>query len=189
MTTVRTVRHPITMFIISVLVVIGTGVGVVALTTNKSVYGPSWGRFTAAFSGHVYQTQEHSRVRVSSGSTLAVTSFSYSNQPHFGWYAYAPGSGGVFGAYDQYSVSVAEGMPMRLVVEGDRKDFFRPGVSEEEQVTNGVSAATIGPQCADGECNAAKVVSNGRVVWNVEAFWDGPVSTVEDFLASFQPIG
>jgi hypothetical protein len=186
---VRTVRHPIALFVIVVLVVIGIGVGVVAATTNQRVFGPSWGSFTAAFTGHVYQTQERSKVRVSGGLTLTVTSFSYSNQPHFGWYAYAPGSGGVFAAYDQYSVSVAEGMSMRLVVEGDRKNFFRPGVTEGEQVTSGVSVATIGPQCADGECNAAKVVSSGRVVWNVEAFWDGPVSTVKGFLASFEPLG
>jgi hypothetical protein len=119
-----------------------------------------------------------------------VISVSYSNQPHFGWYAYSPhGKPGVYGAYDQYSVSVAEGMPMRLVDSGDKKAFFGPGVTEAQQSANGYSVTTIGPQCADGECNAAEVVASGRVVWNVEAFWVGPANTVGDFVASFKPIG
>lgn len=186
----RAVRHPITMFLMAILVVIGIGVGVLAATTSQKVYGPSWGRFTAAFTGHVYETQEHSTVRVSGGLTRTLTSFSYANQPHSGWFAYSPqGTPGVYGAYDRYSVSVAEGMPMRQLASGDKKAFFGRGVTEDEQGANGLSIATIGPQCSDGECNAAEVVSNGRVVWNVEAFWEGPRSTVASFLASFEPIG
>jgi len=46
---VRTIRHPITMFVTAILVVIGIGVGVVAATTSQKVYGPSWGRFSVAF--------------------------------------------------------------------------------------------------------------------------------------------
>ena len=49
----RPVRHPMTMFILAVLVVIGIGVGVVAVTTSERVYGPSWGRFSAVFPGGV----------------------------------------------------------------------------------------------------------------------------------------
>jgi hypothetical protein len=74
-----------------------------------------------------------------------------------------------------------------LVVTG--RTSFRPGVTEDEQSTNGLSLATIGPQCSDGKCNGAEVVSNGRVVWNVEEFWEGPVSAAEGFLASFESIG
>jgi hypothetical protein len=67
------------------LTVIAIGVGVVAVTTHQTVYGPPWGRLSAAFTGHVYQTQEHSKVKVSGGLTRTLTSFSYSNRPHSGW--------------------------------------------------------------------------------------------------------
>lgn len=190
----RRLKHPITVFIVTVLVVIGIGVGVVAATTDQTVYGPPWGRFTVSFSGHVYQTKVRSKISFFgkpnvSPTSVTVTSFSYSNQPHFGWYAYAPGTGAVFSAYDQYSVSVSNWLPMRQVLNSDRKDFFRRGVIEDDQIANGLSVVTIGPQCADGECNAAKVVSSGRVVWNVEAFWNGPASTVQGFVDSFAAIG
>jgi hypothetical protein len=186
----RTVRYPIAMFVMAALAVIAIGVGVVAAVTNPNVYGPSWGRFSAAFTGHVYESQEHSTVRVSGGRTRTLTLFSYSNQPHSGWYAYSPqGTPGVFGAYDRYSISVEEGMPVRLLASGDKKAFFGPGVTEDDQSANGFSLATIGPECSDGECNAAEVMSNGRVVWNVEAFWEGPRRTIASFLASFEPIG
>jgi hypothetical protein len=49
----QTLRYPIVMFVITALAVIGIGVGIVAATTNQNVYGPSWGRFTASFPGHV----------------------------------------------------------------------------------------------------------------------------------------
>src|ERR1039458_2592590 len=119
----RPVRYPITMFVITVLTVIGIGVGIVAATTSQTVYGPSWGQFTASFPGHVYGTKEHAKIRFSgtpnaSPISVTVTSFSYSNQPHFGWYAYAPGTGGDFSAYDQYSVSVSNRLPMRQVLDG-----------------------------------------------------------------------
>jgi len=37
----RTVRHPIAMFVVAVLLIIAIGVSVVAATTNPKVYGPS----------------------------------------------------------------------------------------------------------------------------------------------------
>ena len=45
----RKVRHPIAVFIVIVLAVIGIGVGVVAATSER-VYAPSGGRFSLAFS-------------------------------------------------------------------------------------------------------------------------------------------
>jgi hypothetical protein len=45
----RKLRHPIATFVVTVLMVIGVGVGVVVTTTGQRVYGPSWGRFTVAF--------------------------------------------------------------------------------------------------------------------------------------------
>ena len=68
----RTVQHPIAMFVIVVLVVIAIGAGVVAVTTNQKVYGPSWGRFTVAFPGRVYQYRGHTSV---TGGSSGATSF------------------------------------------------------------------------------------------------------------------
>ena len=68
----RTVQHPIAMFVIVVLVVIAIGAGVVAVTTNQKVYGPSWGRFTVAFPGRVYQYRGHTSM---TGGSSGATSF------------------------------------------------------------------------------------------------------------------
>ena len=52
----RPIRHPIGVFVVAVLTVVGIGVGVVAATTHQKVYGPPSGRFTAAFPGRVYES-------------------------------------------------------------------------------------------------------------------------------------
>src|ERR1035441_8301829 len=49
----RTVKNPLTGFVLAVLMVIAIGGSVVAATTSQKVYGPSWGRFTASFPGPV----------------------------------------------------------------------------------------------------------------------------------------
>ena len=61
------------MFVITVLTVIGIGVGIVASTTNQKVYRPSWGRFSASFPGHVYSYQ--------STTIIKFPYFSYSTGP------------------------------------------------------------------------------------------------------------
>ncbi len=53
MTTVHKLRHPIATFVVTVLAVIGIGVGVVAATTTEPVYGPPGARFTVTFPGRV----------------------------------------------------------------------------------------------------------------------------------------
>src|SRR5579863_9103098 len=45
----RTLRHPIVVFVTAVLVVISIGVGIVAGTQTSKVYGPQWGQFTVNF--------------------------------------------------------------------------------------------------------------------------------------------
>ena len=91
----RPIKHPIVVFVVTVLAIIGIGVGVVAATTTQKVYGPSWGRFTAAFAGHVYQHQGHTSMAFlgsSTGSvpientlTLTFPDGSYSNVPQGHW--------------------------------------------------------------------------------------------------------
>jgi hypothetical protein len=195
----RTVRHPITMFVVAVLVVIGIGVGVVAATTNQRMYGPSWGRFTAAFDGPVYVTQVYRKASVSSGLPSDVNSFLYSNQPHSGWVAYAPLSG-TFGPSFLQSVSVGAASPLagsRALRQTVRSviEFSRAGVPESVRETSGFSITTIGPQCEGTLCMGAEVVLYGRVFWKVLAMSGAgaiskdPASYAESFIASFQPIG
>jgi hypothetical protein len=192
----RTVRHPITMFVVVVLALIATGVGLLAATTNQRVYGPSWGRFTASFSGRVFRYLPHTSETIRTGSrstalestvTLRFSDFSYSTQRDFGWVAYAPLSGDVAPS-DGQTVSVAKGDAMRQVVGEVRKLFSGPAVRDNEERSNGYSVTTIGPQCAEGQCTVAEVVSNGQVLWDLFATSKGPASTVESFIASFQPI-
>jgi hypothetical protein len=49
------VRHPVALFIVTVLAVIGIGIGVVAATQTSKVYGPPGARFTVTFPGRVYE--------------------------------------------------------------------------------------------------------------------------------------
>jgi hypothetical protein len=193
----RSVRHPITMFVVVVLAFIGIGVGVVAVTRAQKVYGPTWGRFTVAFSGQVFRYPPHTSEAISDGSsssafestvTLRFSDFSYTTLRYFGWVAYAPLSGDA-AASDGQTVSVAKGKKMRQVVGDFRRIFSGPAVHEHEDRANGYSVTTIGPQCTKGECTVAEVVSNGQVLWDVFATSKGPVSTVESFIGSFHPIG
>jgi hypothetical protein len=177
-------KHPIAVFVLAVLAVIGVGVGVVAATTRQRVYGPSWGRFSAAFAGRVYEHQGHPSVTIGGGSgdssalstiaTLALPTYSYSNQQHGDWVAYAPRSDTFYPSFLQ-SVSVVAAVPLtgngslQQVVHAVKTVFFRAGVPESAQNTNGLSVTTIGPQCNGGMCIGARVVSNGQVVWDLLA--------------------
>ena len=84
-------RHPIAVFIATVLTVIGIGVGVVAATTTEPVYGPSWGRFTATFPGRMRVIYSPPVPSASFGDPLRyTTTFYYANQHFNGWVGYAP---------------------------------------------------------------------------------------------------
>lgn len=208
MTTVRRVKRPVAMFFLTVLALIGIGVGAVATTTHPEVYGPSWGRFTAAFSRRVYELRGDTTVSVP-GDPRGLTPFSSPvtlNLPVFGystssspWISYAPLAHGIYippGELDIVSVQTAVPasfgsndlvIQQRLrVIKGV---FFSDGVTEVVQDGNGFSVTTVGPQCSNGQCRAAQVISNGRALWELLAVSAGPASTVEGFLASFQPIG
>ena len=188
----RTVRHPIALLVVAVLAVVAIGVGVVAATTNQKVYGPSWGRFTASFAGHVYQHQGHTSMAFlgsSSGSipfentlTLTFPDASYSNVPQGRWIGDVP--------HAAETVSVFKGLPMGPVVASLKKGFPGAGVTQVEKDANGLSVVTLGPRCAIGLCMDVDVVSNGQVLWTVAADSSAPASApVEAFLASFEPIG
>jgi hypothetical protein len=187
----RTLHHPIAVFVLTVLAVIGVGVAVVAATQTSRVYGPSWGRFTAVFAGHVYQRRGHMSMAYAVGSsasspfrstlTLTLADYSYSNL-RGGWVGYLPRAA--------ETVSVIRGMPLGPAVADAKKGFPGAGVTEVKQDANGLSVITLGPQCAIGPCMALKVVSNGQVLWTVVAVSTAPsTALVESFLASFQPIG
>jgi len=199
-TTVRIVRHPITMFIVGVLAVIAVGVSIVAVTQTSKVYGPSWGRFTAAFPGRVYVHQGHTSVTISGskGSSTVWSSITLESPFEYST-ASTPAIFCTVGVscypneLDASVLQVTSGQSGDAAVQQMASAFvktdFGVGVAEVAQDANGLSVITIGPQCTDGQCRAAEVVSNGRVLWYLLAFSTGPASSVEDFLASFQPIG
>ena len=184
-------RHPIATFVVTVLAVIGIGVGVVAAVQAPRVYD-LLGRFSAAFSGHVYQRRGQTSASyrplggaaVSSASqstlTLMFADLSYSNL-RGGWVAYVPPA--------TETVLVAKGVPMRLVVVYAKRGFFGGRVAQVEQDANGFSVFTFGPRRLYGGWYDTRVESNGRVVWDVEAISTSSRSAAEAFLDSFQPIG
>ena len=183
MTTVRKLSHPITMFIMAVLVVIGVGVGVVAVTTSQRLYGPSWGRFTAVFPGRVSEHRIGPEVWASGDAPS-------SGHSSFAWVAYAPPSL----PSTLFSVTALDGplgsnYALSLEVFFVSAGWFHKGVAEAEQHANGIDITTLGPQCIRGSCRAVELVSNGRVDWELKAISPRAVSTVEGFLDSFQPIG
>ena len=195
----RKLRHPIATFVVMVLAVITIGVGIVAATTNQTVYGPSWGRFTAAFPGRV-DVVHSGPVATAADNDPAryLTVNYYANQPFNGWVGYAPLSTAILPP-DLRAVSVStiagDGpgpgrvSAMRLVADPSGGYLSAPGVSEDERVADGLKVITLGPVCDYGQCDGELVVSNGRVAWDVLAASNGSVSAVESFLDSFQPIG
>jgi hypothetical protein len=184
----RTVRHPIAMFVIAVLVVIAIGVGVVAVTTNQKVYGPSWGRFTVAFQGRVYLVHEGTSLSTSTGP-LTANIFIYSNKP-YSWFGGAPLPGDFLAVRVETASSVLDNRStVQQGVAAVMWGSIGTRVFEHEQDANGLTVITLGPQCAHGLCAGADVVFKGRVVWELLAFWNGPLNAVQGFLDSFQPIG
>lgn len=197
----RKLRHPITVFMMGVLVVIAIGVGVVVATTNQKVYGPFWGRFTVAFSGRLDVALSGPVTSASSNDPMRYTStFYYANQPFNGWVAYAPLSNSLAqtsivppGLRAVVVTEVARDVPgsssaKRLVADPPGGYLSVPGVSKDERVVNGLRVITLGPVCRDAHCDGELIVSNGRVAWDVLAS-NGSASNVESFLDSFQPIG
>jgi len=194
----RTIRHPIGVFIVTVLAVIGIGVGIVAATTNQNVYGPSWGRFSAAFTGRVHVVSSGPVASAPRGDAMRyINTYYYANQHFNGWVGYSPLSGSIFPP-DLRAVVVTEvardepgsGSVMRRLIADPQGGYLSAaGARKTEEVADGLRVITLGPCCRYGECEAELVVSNGRVAWDVLAASDGPASTVAGFIASFQPIG
>jgi hypothetical protein len=157
----QTLRYPIVMFVITALAVIGIGVGIVAATTNQNVYGPSWGRFTASFPGHVDVAHSGSVTSASSNDPARYTStFYYANQPFNGWVAYAPLSNSVGGTaispFDLRAVIVTEVANNSPGSESAVRDVANPRggylssvrAHNHERTVNGLREITLGPVCS-----------------------------------------
>jgi hypothetical protein len=190
-------RHPIAVFIATVLTVIGIGVGVVAATTTEPVYGPSWGRFTATFPGRMRVIYSPPVPSASFGDPLRyTTTFYYANQHFNGWVGYAPLTGVLFPG-NLRAVVVTEvtrhvrgsGLTTREIARPTGGYLSGPHARQDKTVVNGLTVLTFAPRCRYGQCQAEMVVSNGRVAWDVLAASDGSLSAVESFVESFQPIG
>lgn len=187
----RLLRHPLATFMLSVLVVIGLGVAVVAATTDQEAYATSWARFTAAFPGRVYVA--HQRPSTSPlnglGAALPVSAntVTYSNEPAF---ALKSTNGVLFVEVTTgITADLENNLAMRLKVAAYGEDVFQPGVTVAEEVANGLTVITFGPQCASGLCSAMRIVFSNRALWTLGATSTAPPSTVESFLDSFEPIG
>ena len=189
----RKLRHPITNFIVTVLMVTGIGVGVVAAVQAPKVYGPSWGRFSAAFNGPVCGLPglipRGSATYTEASPIYFETSSKLTHRCAVRWTGYAPLA--LPSSLDSVDVwgHVVTASAMRGYVLLDRLLLFSGRASEHVEHVNGFVVTTLGPKCMSGSCRDVEYVSNGRVLWTLTAISPESVSAVEDFLASFQPIG
>jgi hypothetical protein len=156
-------RNPIAVFIVAVLVVITIGVGAVGAVQSPKVYGPSWGRFSVAFARHDFQCP----VRGIHGRTFNLP-FECTTSME---------------AVSVFAIPLAN--PAKVARQ--RANIWR-GATVSQRDADGLAVVTVGPECSHGQCRGAEVISNGRVLWYLLAL-SGSASGVEDFLASFQPIG
>lgn len=181
MANLRTVRHPITLFVIVVLVVIAIGVGVVAVTQTSRVYGPSWGRFSTAFPGPVYEESFRPPVP----------------QPAMEYYS----EGGWHSARSRLpGFSIAESVSAEDVrvhesAQGLREMFIdlKGGIpelpTEHTQQVNGFLLTRLGPYCQGHFCQEVLIVLHNRTSWILSAGSLVGLGPVEAFMDSFQPIG
>jgi hypothetical protein len=201
--TVHKLGHPIGVFVVTVIVVIAIGVGIVAATQTSKVYGPPWGRFVASFPGRVHQYDGHESVTTGSGSKAASSAFGSTLTLTFPYFEYSTSSSptiacapGISCYPDELDAGVWPVLPAATAKAAVRqwsrkvkKAFFGFAATENERDGDGFAVITIGPQCTDGQCRTSEVVSNGRLLWELLAFSAGPPNTGENFLASFEPIG
>jgi len=184
----RTVRHPITTFIIGVLAVIGIGVGIVAVTQNSNVYGPPWGRFTAAFTVAPKGTITPERTQqLGGGGSLTTGGSAYYVSPPRNW---------TFGEL-HISVDVLPYEDKSLGL--DRSEWRNLTGSSGGTVSStdlpGYSVLTLPPSCdvrgvgTRLGCAAEQIVIGRGVTWEIGVYGQPTPEGAEQFLASFQPIG
>ena len=187
LTSMRTVRHPITMFIIGMLVVIGVGVGVVAATTNQTVYGPSWGRFAAAFTVAPKGTITPERTQqLGDGGSLTTGASAYYVSPPRNW------------TFGELHISV-DVLPYEDTSLGlDRSEWRNLTGSSGGTVSStdlpGYSVFTLPPSCdlrligRRVGCVMEELVTGKDATWQVTVYGQTTPDGAERFLASFQPI-
>ena len=187
----RKLHHPIAVFVVAVLAVIGIGVGVVAATTSQKVYGPSWGRFSAAFSGRASAGKELPLLGVPRRGIETPTTVSFFAYKNFtGWTGYEPLTVVDSDTVLVERVSQAGFMSsLRQLVRVIKDGFLSAHVTEDVQHANGFLVVAIGPACTRLLCQGALLVSNGRTLWELSASSPGQSNQVQDFFASFQPVG
>lgn len=178
----RKLRHPIAVFVVTVLVVIGIGVGVVVATTNQKVYGPSWGRFTVAFSSRVQE------------QPLTQTVFNYDSSVIYeGRNPFLHGRIAIDDHVTTYQVSEdVSGDYLREAALGYQGALPVPLPSEPRQDTehvNGFRFLRLGPSCARTFCEGVWIVVQNRTTWVLTATSFLGLGPVSAFLNSFQPIG
>ena len=171
-------KHPIATFVVTVLIVIAIGVGIVAATTSQTVYGPSWGRFTAAFSGLAHEE----RLPVAEALTNA---YYYSFGGSGGWTSQVPFGDGV-SAHHIAKVHLSQYVRETVF---DLESAFPMRPTESTEHINGFQLTRLGPLCKGTNCQEDLFVLRSGTCWDVWAASAVGLGPVENFLASFQPIG
>jgi hypothetical protein len=175
----RKLKHPITLFVVAVLVVIGVGVGVVAAVQTQTVYGPSWGRFTVAFPGRVYEER-----LPAAQAAMNVNYYSYGS--YAGWTGHGVPISDAVSAHHIPKVYPSHYL-RELVLE--LKGAFPVPPTESTEHINGFLLTRLGPLCESTFCEEALIALHNRTYWVVSATSSGRFGPVEAFLDSFQPIG
>jgi hypothetical protein len=174
----RKLNHPIAVFVVAVLVVIGIGVGVVAAVQTSKIYGPSWGRFTAAFPGRVYGGEGLSTGQLA-GNVYFHSSESYAGR------AGRPG------------VLITDGVSAHQILEPQQvselvlevKRTFPVRLTESTEHINGFLTTRLGPIWVQRSCDEVLIVVHNRTCWFLSATSSVGCGSVVAFMDSFEPIG
>jgi hypothetical protein len=177
----RTLRHPIAVFVVIVLMIIAIGVGVVAATTSQNVYGPSWGRFSASFPGRVYEEPFRLPVPQPAMHYYSLGGW-HSARSRFPGFSIAEA---VSAEHVKVPVSAQDLRELFLELKGG----FAVPPTEHTQQVNGFRFTRLGPQCQEHLCQEVLIVVHNRTSWVLSAWSLVGLGPVESFLDSFQPIG
>ena len=176
-------RHPIAMFMVTVLVVIGIGVGVVAATTSQRVYGPPGARFTVTFPGRV--SEQYMKLPAPDIGVGYNSNGPYTGRP--------PTQSSIIDSVSAQYLSNGISMHgLRALVLSFKSaaglSLARLMTETTEQV-NGFRFTRLGPACEQTLCLEILIVVHDRAIWILSSTATGGyLATWRNLFDSFQPI-